>query len=80
MAHHPLWTLTYTSPDTGKLESGNQQRVNALAQMDLAVNSRKSKKPYSQVCAFTSSASTTSAVSPESSRAPSSDKPASNCN
>ncbi|MFI7875745.1 hypothetical protein [Streptomyces salinarius] len=37
MAHHPLWTLTYTSLDTGKVESGNQQRVNALVQMDLAV-------------------------------------------
>ncbi|MEU7213867.1 NucA/NucB deoxyribonuclease domain-containing protein [Streptomyces sp. NPDC044989] len=52
---NPLWTLTYTSPDTGKLETGNQQRVNALVQMDLAVNSPNSKKPYSQVGAFTSS-------------------------
>ncbi|MFD5971450.1 hypothetical protein ACFWGR_35435 [Streptomyces sp. NPDC060311] len=55
MAHHPLWTLTYTSPDVGKRETGNQQRVNALVQMDLAVNSPKSKKSYSQAGAFTSS-------------------------
>lgn len=35
----PHWTLTYTSPDKGVFDQGNQQRVNTTVFMDLTASS-----------------------------------------
>lgn len=48
----PHWTLTYASPDTGKVETGNHQRVNATVTMTLGANSPNADSSYSEVGAF----------------------------
>ncbi|MCC3650767.1 hypothetical protein LIX60_04590 [Streptomyces sp. S07_1.15] len=50
--NNPYWTLTYTSPDTGKVEAGNPQRVNAVILMTLGATSPNASPSYSEVDAF----------------------------
>lgn len=49
----PLWTLTYTSPDSGpQYASGNQQKVKATIGMDVTASSPSITIKYSEVDAF----------------------------